>query len=62
MEAELNCSKLEIFRDILALEESALVEMTQSIKKIHAALQLYLNISIDVSLFCCYQFFTIYEM
>ena len=49
MEAKLNSSKLEIFRDILALEDSALIEMTDSIEKIHSALKHYLDITTDVS-------------
>ncbi|KAH9282751.1 hypothetical protein ECG_04024 [Echinococcus granulosus] len=48
MEARLNCSKLEIFCDILALEDSALAELTQCLDKIYAALRKYLDITTDV--------------
>ncbi|CDS42746.1 hypothetical protein EmuJ_001046100 [Echinococcus multilocularis] len=48
MEARLNCSKLEIFCDILALEDSALAELTQCLDKIYAALRKYLEITTDV--------------
>lgn len=49
MEVGLNCSKLAIFRDIMALEDSALAELTQCLDKIHAALRKYLDITTDVS-------------
>ncbi|VDK46123.1 unnamed protein product, partial [Taenia asiatica] len=48
MEARLNCSKLEIFRDIMALEDSALAELTQCLDKIHTALQRYLDITTEI--------------
>nr|CDS31659.1 eri1 exoribonuclease 2 [Hymenolepis microstoma] len=47
-EAQLTCSKLEIFGNIMALEDSALIEMTQCIDKIYAALKKYFQISIDI--------------
>ncbi|KAM3181789.1 hypothetical protein ACTXT7_013673 [Hymenolepis weldensis] len=48
-EAQLTCLKLEIFGNIMALEDSALLEMTQCIDKIYAALKKYLEISIDIN-------------
>ncbi|VDO04536.1 unnamed protein product [Rodentolepis nana] len=47
-EAQLTCSKLEIFRDIMALEDSALLEMAQCLDKIYTALKKYFQISIEI--------------
>ncbi|VDM31983.1 unnamed protein product [Hydatigera taeniaeformis] len=48
MAVKLNCSQLEIFRDIMALEDSALAEQAQCLDKIHTALQKYLDITDDI--------------
>ncbi|KAM7537354.1 hypothetical protein Aperf_G00000062351 [Anoplocephala perfoliata] len=47
-EAQLSCSKLEIFHDIMALEKNALLEMSNCAEKIYLALRKYLDVSADV--------------
>lgn len=48
-EAQLTCCKLEIFRDIMTLEDNALCEMFHCVEKIHTALKKYFEICLDVS-------------
>ncbi len=45
-----DCTRLEITRDVLAMEENALLELTECIEKICTALQAYLDLTDDVSL------------